>query len=354
MGALNVFRIYDDCTGFFLDRHCCIHTHTSNIMVGKFQLYSRFITYWLPFCWTKRSQLQSISIAPNERERDERERKKIIVTYTIELNCKHPNSVLMYYTKRFSGSEIYRCTFELGLMHFVNDRKKKKMDCSLFQFSFIIIILWATCFSTAPVLPCLVIVVLCYGFTICHFGDRWRRLIAMEREKKTTTSDQIFAKRSNVLKSKSALSNVDERQSYHQPSVPRKSMSWTNLLTMNRIKTTQDVHNDKPIKWFSVSLKWLGEKTHINWHQATNRFLFWLISLCLSLCACVFKCCSAVCLLIFISFAILPHKTCAHSKPDDSNQKNWSDYDSILINGTDRVQFQISVLCHWIIDDMYL
>lgn len=174
-----MFRIYSVIMfhGSITYSVCYIHTvcvwvwkanrlHTSNIMVGKFQLYSRFITYWLPFCWTKRSQLQRFPSIPHSCTLAlSVHRVKGNHSVTIDSNCKHPRTVLGFCAAQH---ECYRqnIIFETISRGFVEDKKKW-----LLSFSIFIIILWATCFHTAPVfVQRLFFFVL---FTICHLGNNW-------------------------------------------------------------------------------------------------------------------------------------------------------------------------------------
>lgn len=184
-----MFRIYSVImfVGSITYSVCYIHTvyvwvwkanrlHTSNIMVGKFQLYSRFITYWLPFCWTKRSQLQRFPSIPHSCTLAlSVHRVKGNHSVTIDSNCKHPRTVLGFCAAQH---ECYRqnIIFETISRGFVED--KKEVIALFFNFHYFYfhfmgnLFSYCTCFCTA-----IVFLRFIHHLSFRKQLNRWRRLI---------------------------------------------------------------------------------------------------------------------------------------------------------------------------------
>lgn len=272
-------------------------------MVGKFQLYSRFITYWLPFCWTKRSQLQRFPSIPHSCTLAlSVHRVKGNHSVTIDSNCKHPRSVLGFCADQH---ECYRqnIIFETISRGFVED--KKKVIALFFNFHYYFmgnLFSYCTCFCTAIV----------FLRFIHHLSFRkqlnrwWRRLIIIVanrtsnwiaiRKKKQKYSGPDF--RQVAAESKSA---VDHR-------LRQSSENWFFLQTDESVddeSIRKDILNDKPIKWFSSFKSF--EKTELRQsHQLDIRIESICIWLRIRHCS-LFNVCDEV--LIFISSAIC-HTRC--------------------------------------------
>lgn len=153
----------NDCTGSSWAQIGCIHQISWWV---SFNCTGRFITYWLPFCWTKRSQLQRFPCYTSSSSSSGGSKNSAVNFWcreTIESNCEHCR-VQGYFVLIFeplkSVSLFTRGWFRLW-----------KMIALFFNFHYYYyfmgnLFLYCTCLGEA-------IVFLDYGRIICHFIGRW-------------------------------------------------------------------------------------------------------------------------------------------------------------------------------------